>query len=79
MAQGPKTYQLFGDEDGWSSIEEAQNAAAARALFGLHKAALTAAAAAAAGKGGAAVGGSSAEDVLQQMRAVYEQLAQVCA
>jgi hypothetical protein len=42
---GPKTYQLFADEDGWSSIEEAQNAAAARALFGLHKQALLAAAA----------------------------------
>lgn len=41
MAQGkkakaaarPKTYALHEDEDGWEGIQEAQNAAATRALF----------------------------------------------
>lgn len=62
---GPKTYQLFADEDGWASVQDAQNAAAARALFALHK---QAAAAAASGKG------SSSSSQLEQMQAVYQQL-----
>ena len=29
----PKTYALHDDEDGWSGIQDAQNAAATRALY----------------------------------------------
>ena len=32
-AARPKTYALHEDEDGWEGIQEAQNAAATRALF----------------------------------------------
>jgi hypothetical protein len=63
---GPKIYQLFADEDGWSSVQDAQNAAAARALFALHKQAV---AAAATGKG-------SSSSQLMQMQLVYQQLEQ---
>jgi hypothetical protein len=68
---GPKTYQLFADEDGWASVQDAQNAAAARALFALHKQAV-AAAGAVSGKGSS--GSSSGQ--LEQMQAVYQQLEQ---
>jgi hypothetical protein len=64
---GPKTYQLFADEDGWASVQDAQNAAAARALFALHKQAV---AAAASGKSSS----SSSSSQLRQMQAVYQQL-----
>ncbi|GAB4817860.1 hypothetical protein N2152v2_004906 [Parachlorella kessleri] len=33
--QGPRTFRLLEEDDGWERIEEAQNAAAARALFDL--------------------------------------------
>lgn len=83
---GPKTYQLFADEDGWGTIEEAQNAAAARALFGLHKQALLLAAAAG-GKGGAsgsssskaAVGGPAASSAEEGESAKEEQAAAAAA
>lgn len=35
-AARPKTYALHEDEDGWEGIQEAQNAAATRALFQVH-------------------------------------------
>ena len=46
-AARPKTYALHEDEDGWEGIQEAQNAAATRALFQVHNPAAAAAAAAA--------------------------------
>ena len=42
-AARPKTYALHEDEDGWEGIQEAQNAAATRALFQVHAAAAAAA------------------------------------
>jgi len=44
-AARPKTYALHEDEDGWEGIQEAQNAAATRALFQVCNAAAAAAAA----------------------------------
>ena len=32
-AARPRTYSLHGEEDGWEGIQDAQNAAATRALF----------------------------------------------
>jgi hypothetical protein len=70
---GPKTYQLFADEDGWASVQDAQNAAAARALFALHKQAV-AAAGATSSKGSSSNSSNSSQ--LEQMQAVYQQLEQ---
>ena len=43
-AARPKTYALHEDEDGWEGIQEAQNAAATRALFQVYTSAAAAAA-----------------------------------
>jgi len=43
-AARPKTYALREDEDGWEGIQEAQNAAATRALFQVYNSAAAAAA-----------------------------------
>jgi hypothetical protein len=71
---GPKTYQLFADEDGWASVQDAQNAAAARALFALHKQAV--AAAGSASSKALSSNSSSSSSQLEQMQGVYQQLEQ---